>query len=57
LGCIAVSEELGEVVDIIGASADVWVILIYIGLDFALISKLSSSIVEGSKDVPGIFET
>ena len=37
--------------------ADVWVILIYIWLNSALVSKLSSGIVECSKNVPGINKT
>ena len=54
---VAVSEKLGQVVGIVGASAYVWVILVDIALDCWLVSKLSSSVVKCSKDVPSIFET
>lgn len=54
---IAVSEKLGEVVGIIGACANVWVILVYIALNCWLVVELSSSVVKSSKNVPGVFES
>ena len=54
---VAVSEKLGEVVGIIGACADVWVILVDIALDCWLVSELGSCVVKSSENVPGIFET
>ena len=57
LAGVAVSEKLGEVVGIVGACADVWVILVYIALNCSLVSKLSSGVVKSSKNIPGVFES
>ena len=54
---VAVSKELGKIVGIIGAGADVWVILVYILLNGACISKLVCCVVECSENVPCIYET
>ena len=57
LAGVAVSEKLGEVVGIVGACADVWVILVYIALNCSLVSELSSGVVKSSKNIPGVFES
>jgi hypothetical protein len=57
LSWVAVSEKLWKVVGIIGACADVWVILVYVGLNSSLVPELSSGVVKSSKNIPGIFET
>jgi len=54
---VAVSKKLRKIVGIIGASANIWVVLINVGLDGTLLSELSSSIVKCSKNVPSINET
>lgn len=57
LACIAVSEKLRKVVGILGAGANVWIVLVHVGLNSSLIVELSSCVVKGSKDVPGVFES
>ena len=57
LAGVAVSEKLRKVVGIIGAGADVWVILVDVHLNGSLVIELSSGIVKSSKNVPGVLET
>ena len=57
LACIVVSKKLRKVVGILGAGANVWIVLVHVGLNSSLIVELSSCVVKGSKDVPGVFES
>ena len=54
---VAVSKKLRKVVGIIGASADVWIVFVDVGLDDFLVFELISGIVNSSKNVPGVLET
>lgn len=57
LACIVVSKKLRKVVGILGAGANVWIVLVHVLLNSSLITELSSCVVKGSKDVPGVFES
>ena len=54
---VAVSKKLRKVVGIIGASADVWIVFVDVGLDGSFVTELISGIVNSSKNVPGVLET
>ena len=51
------SNQSREVVGIVGASADIWIVCIDPGLDCGRVSELSEEIVDCSNDVPSILES
>ena len=57
LACIAVSKKLRKVVGILGAGANVWIVLVHVLLYSSLNIELSSCVVKSSKNVPGVFES